>query len=336
MIPPTGSSKSLNYPTNSLPTLHTTPVHNTTGTLEFYATPPLSPRAYRTSSFDPPLGDQATKRSLGMDEDDHQRRQSDQSSYTSSRDYSQSVRGIPRENVSSRFRQSQLSSIPSPSPTSVPQTSAGSTHQGLVGYGYASGQPQYGTQLQDSSFQYQPDFAQDTQRQQLTPYPQNMMYNLQHQVNPQSSYDPVSQYNPRQSAAVEVLSTQFGVPQYYNSGESTSGSGPASIPQPYTSTQYQHYQQPAPSGRATLTSSYPVSMADYSESAGQGVIDQPSSQDASFTDEYNAYSQTLRKTFSDTQSGRLVEAGSSLLDISRFLLGHAVELGKAHLPWNVS
>ena len=337
MIPPTGYSKSLNYPTNSLPTLHTTPVHNTTGTLEFYATPPLSPPAYRTSVFDPPRGEQVTKRYIGMDEDDHQRRQSDQSSYTSSRDYGQVVRGIPRENVSSRFRQSQLSSIPSPSPTFVPRTSAGSTHHGLVGYGYASGQPQYGTQLQNSNFNYQPDFAQDTQRQQLTPYSQNMMFNLQHQANPQSSYDPVSQYNPRQSAAVEVLSTQFGVPQYYNSGESTSTSGPASIPQPYTSTQYQHYQQPAPIGRATLTSSYPVTMTDYSEAAGQGVIDQPlSSQDASFTDEYNAYSQTLKQTFSDTQSGRLVEAGSSLLDISRFLLGHAVELGKAHLPWNVS
>ena len=318
MIQRSSHSKSSKFSTTSSPTSYTTPL-NTTEKLDFYATPPLSPSAYRT------VREYATKQL--MEGDERQRRQSDQSSYASSRDYGPNVRGIPRESVSGRFRQSQqISSLPSP--TSVPRTSAGNSHQGLGGYGYGTGQQQYTTQLSDNTFQYQPDYAQDTQRQQqLTSYPQNMMYNLQQQqVNPQSSFDPVSQYNPRQSAAVEVLSTQFGVPQYY-SGEPTSASGPASVP--YTSTHYQQYQQPTLSGRATLPSSYPVAMTDYTESAGPGVIDQPqSSQDANFTDEYNAYSQTLKQTFSDTQSGRLVEAGQSLLDISRFLLGHAIELGR--------
>ena len=333
MVRRSSYSQSSNYSTTSLPAPYATPLNtSTTEKLAFYATPPLSPSAYRASNFDPPLADHAIERLGGMEGDNQQRRQSDQSSYTSSRDYGPSVRGLPRESVSSRFRQSQqLSSLPSP--TSVPRTSTGSSHQGLGGYGYASGQQQYTTQLQDSSsFQYQPDFSQDSQRQQqLTPYPQNMMYNLQQQVSPQSPYDPVSQYGPRQSAAVEVLSTQFGVPQgYYHSGESTSASGPASIP--YTSTHYQQYQQPTLGGRTTLPT-YPVAMNDYTESTGPGAMDQPqSSQDANFTDQYNAYSQTLKQTFSDAQGGRLVEAGQSLLDISRFLLGHAVELGECFFP----
>lgn len=42
---------------------------------------------------------------------------------------------------------------------------------------------------------------------------------------------------------------------------------------------------------------------------------------------YNRYQEVLQQTFENIRSGRLVEAGGSLLGISEWLLGHAAELG---------
>ena len=302
-----------------------------------YVTPPVSPTAHRNSIFDSLLGPQALDRLGGMDEDNNQRRQSEQSGYTASREYGQNIRTTPRSSVSSRYRPTQLSSIQSP--TSVPRTSAASTHQALGGYGFVPGQQQqhqqqYATQLHDSSLQYQPEFAQDPPRQQqyaAAAYPHSMVYNLQQQQpQPQSPYDPTHQYQPRQSAAVEVLSTQFGIPQYYNPGEPTSTPSHPSIPQQYTSAQFQPYQPPVLPGRVTLPSSYPAGIAEYPQPNIPEILEQPETEpeDTRYDAEYNRYVETLRETFQNTRDGRLIEAGQSLLTMTAWLLTSAERLGK--------
>lgn len=133
------------------------------------------------------------------------------------------------------------------SPTSGPRTSAGGQSQGITGYGYTQGQQQYAPQLQDAGLQNQLDVSQNPQ--QYTQYPSNLMSNMPQQAPQQFSYEPIQKFQPRPSAAVEVLPNQFGVLQYYPPSAPTSV--PSPITQQYASTPYQQqiaYQSPAHTG----------------------------------------------------------------------------------------
>ena len=157
------------------------------------------------------------------------------------------------------------------------------------------------------------------------------MYNLDSQAQQPSGYESVAQYQPRQSAAVEVLSSQFGVPQYYNTSEPSTAS--ATVPQTYSSTSYQQqvqYQQGSQASRAANTSSYPGGMSDYAQLGMSNVIDQQSSsQEHEPTDDaYSTYLDTLKRTYQDAYDGKVIEAGQRLLELSEWLLGHAGDLGK--------
>ena len=264
-----------------------------------------------------------------MEGEDPHRRQYDQSGYPSGRGFGQVPRGGGGD-AADRFRQPQMSSMRSP--TSGPRTSAAGQSQGIAGYGYTQGQQQYAQQLQDPAIQYQAEFPQDPQRaQQYTQYPSNLMYNLPQQTPQQSAYEPVQQFQPRQTAAVEVLSNQFGVPQYYPTGDPTSAPGP--MAQQYASAPFQQqiaYQQPTPTGRATIPTAYTTGIPEYVSPTVPEVLEpQETVQDAGGYDAaYRRYVEKLRATFQDVRDGRLVEAGQCLLEISEFLLGQAVELGK--------
>ncbi|MCJ1302318.1 hypothetical protein MMC08_005121 [Hypocenomyce scalaris] len=217
--------------------------------------------------------------------------------------------------------------------TSAPPAVPGPSTQALA-YGYTQGQQYAGQPLQGSSLQYTPDFSPpDPQRQQHFPqYASHMMYNVPQQAQQQSQYESVPQYQPRQSAAIEVLSTQFGVPQYFNPSEPTSAAGPA-VPQQYASTQFQqpmsYPQQAASLGRSTNPPPYQTGMADFAQPIATDVLEQQglALDSSSYDDAYNQYQNALKLTFENTRSGRLIEAGQSLLEISEWLLGHAVELG---------
>ncbi|KAI9837570.1 MAG: hypothetical protein M1819_007221 [Sarea resinae] len=216
------------------------------------------------------------------------------------------------------------------------------------GYGYAGG-PQYGAPLAGSSMQYPADYASDGHRQQqhLSQYGgSNMIYNAaaaaaaaqqQQQAPQQSPYDTVQPYHPRHSAAaLEVLSTQFGVPQYFvQPGEATSAAGPA-LPsqQSAASSQYPPLSYPPQnnsSGRSSFGQSYASSgMPDLSQNSAPEALEQQDlgGQGTSNYDEaYNQYQGALKQTFENTRYGRLDEAGQSLLQISEWLLGHAEDLG---------
>ena len=264
-----------------------------------------------------------------MEGEDPHRRQYDPLGYASGRGFSQITRGGSGNEATDRFRQAQISATRSP--TSGPRTSAGGQSQGIAGYGYTQGQQQYAPQLQDTSLQYQPDFTQDPQRaQQYAQYPSHLMYNIPQQPPPPSPYDPVSHFQPRQSAAVEVLSTQFGVPQYYPAADATSAPGQISqqyAPAPFP--QQMAYQQPTQAVRAVAPTGYTAGIADYVQPSAPEVPEQQdATQDANGYDAaYRRYIERLRGTFRDVQEGRIIQAGQCLLELSEFLLGQAVELG---------
>ena len=300
--------------------------------LALYATPPLSPTVDQASISDTPLGRYRLCRSGGMEGDDPQRRHYEQSSYSSSgRVYGQRSGMASGSDVSDRYRQAQISSLRAP--TSVPQASVAEQNQGNAGYGYTQGQQQYAPQLQGTAVQFQPDFPSDPQRvQQFPQYASSLVYNLpqQPQTPQQSPYDSVQQFQPRQSAAIEVLSNQFGVPQYYPIGDVASAPGPSS--QSYAAAPFQQSMayQPTQASRSTLSSSYAVGAADYAQSTMPTVLETQNagSDDSGYDAAYNQYLDALRRTFQDVKDGRLIEAGQCLLEVSEWLLGHAGDLGE--------
>ncbi|KAI4129953.1 MAG: hypothetical protein LQ347_003558 [Umbilicaria vellea] len=272
-----------------------------------------------------------------MEGDERQRRQYDQANYPSARGFGQPPRGVSSShssgsNVPDRFGQSQL--LATRSEMSAPPAVPGPAAQALA-YGYTQGQHYAAQPLHGSSLQYTPEFSPpDTQRQHQFPqYASSMMYNVPPQTQQQSPYESVSQYQPRQSAALEVLTTQFGVPQYFNPSEPTSAAGPA-VPQQYASAQFQqpmsYPPQQASLARSTNPSPYQSSMADFAQPIASEVLEQQelALDSSSYDDAYNQYQNALKLTFENTRSGRLIEAGQSLLEISEWLLGHAVELGR--------
>ena len=235
--------------------------------------------------------------------------------------------------VSDRIRPSlQLSSIRSPTSTSR-VAAAGATNPTLTGYAFPHSQ-YYTTPGQESSLHYQPEFGQDPQRQQQPPFSQfsqNMLYNVQ-QAPSQSPYDSVQPYQPRQSAAIEVLSNQFGVSPYYSSGDSTSITGSAPTAQQYANDQYSQYQQSSSTARTAIPSSYSGVLPEYPQST---VPDQVESQEEAHENDYDAaynrYLENLGRIFQNVRDGRLAEAAQSLLDISGWLLGSAVQLGTTNI-----
>ena len=278
-----------------------------------------------------------------MEGDEHQRRQYEQPNYPP-RGFVPDLRaGAQGGNISEgrefrdaagadgsdRFRQSQM--LAGRTPTSAPMAVSGGNPQLLAGFGYAQGQQYATTPMQGNTMQYQGDYPQDPQRQQQYPqYASQMMYNVPQQVQPQSPYDSVQQFQPRQSAAVEVLSTNFGVPQYYHPGEPTSAPGPGTIAQQYAPSQFQQpiqYQPSSSQGRTTLQPAFPAGMADFSQPSAPDTSEQQNPEASKFDQAYNQYQEALKQTFENTRSSRLVEAGESLLEISEWLLGHAAELG---------
>ncbi|KAL8764259.1 MAG: hypothetical protein Q9184_000228 [Pyrenodesmia sp. 2 TL-2023] len=261
-----------------------------------------------------------------MDDDEQQRRQYEQ--YAPG--YPQHFRPNVRESsAAERLGQSQM--ITGRSPASASVASITGVHTPDVGsYGYPQGHQYPPAQVHSSSLQFPTDYNQDLQRSHFPQYTSQMGYNVSQQRQPRSPYDAMPQYQPRQSAAIEVLSNQFGVPQYFHTAESVGGSAQTSPAQQYTPS---HFQQPLPYqapglDRPSIPEAYPAGMAEYADSGAQQVAEQGEPQTSSQDDEHNdRFPAAIRQVFRDTSEGRLVEATQSLLEISDWLLVHAQELG---------
>ena len=264
-----------------------------------------------------------------MDSNDPRRRQSNPSGYASQQGLLQTSPQYPATSVSDRYRPSQLGIQ---SPTSAPAPGRSGTLHGY-NYGYGESSSFGNASLTPGSLQYQSDYAHDAQRQsqQYGQYGTNIMYSVpsQQQGSTQSPYDNVQQYQqPRQSAAIEVLSNQFGVPQtYYGPGEggptsapmSTLGGQSVSTPYPPMS-----YSQPPSAPRESIPSAYGMAESSQTTQTGYG---QASYSTNELDSAYGQYQAELKKTFESIRDGRLADAGNLLGSISEWLLGNAESLG---------
>ncbi|CEO58315.1 hypothetical protein PMG11_03046 [Penicillium brasilianum] len=171
----------------------------------------------------------------------------------------------------------------------------------------------------------------------LVPYESAMLYGFGQQGSAHGPFDVVPQYSTRQSAAIEALSNQMAIPQYFP--EEPTGAGVPGL-SPYLNTL--PYNQPGPMARASNAHPFPTTMADFTSigtgSSGQAVeqqqqqqqIDpsqQPVTDTSSLDQAYAQYQRALRSTFDQTRAGRLVEASESLMEISEWLVTNARDLG---------
>ncbi|KAJ5806030.1 uncharacterized protein N7503_003632 [Penicillium pulvis] len=171
----------------------------------------------------------------------------------------------------------------------------------------------------------------------FVPYESAMLYGFGQQGPAQGPFDVVPQYSPRQSAAIEALSNQFAVPQYFTPEESTATGVPALST--YLGTQQMPYNHPGPMARPSTTQPFPATMSDFTPigTAGSSRLDPPShhsdppqqhaSDLSSLEEAYSQYQRALRGTFDSTRTGRLVEASRSLLEISEWLVTNSRDLG---------
>ncbi|EKV12280.1 hypothetical protein PDIG_46050 [Penicillium digitatum PHI26] len=186
---------------------------------------------------------------------------------------------------------------------------------------------------QASAIQHQRRRAQPPDPAVFSPYDSTMLYGFGQQGPTQGHFEVVPQYQTRQSAAIDVLSNQFAVPQYF-APEESAGSGVAEL-SPYLNAPLQPYNQSGPMARPNTTQSFPVPISDFTAigSGSMSRLDQPQtesqqqeSDQSSLEEAIGRYQRILRRTFDQTRTGRLVEAGGSLVEISEWLVTNARDL----------
>ncbi|GLI79266.1 hypothetical protein PoHVEF18_007596 [Penicillium ochrochloron] len=169
----------------------------------------------------------------------------------------------------------------------------------------------------------------------LVPYESAMLYGFNQQGSAHGPFDVVPQYSTRQSAAIEALSNQMAIPQYF--AEEPTGSGVPGL-SPYLNALA--YNQPGSMARPNNAHPFPTTMADFTpigtgssaqpvqpEQQQVGPSQQSETDPFSLEQAYAQYQQALRSTFDQTRAGRLVEASGSLLEISEWLVTNARDLG---------
>lgn len=207
----------------------------------------------------------------------------------------------------------------------------------LGSYDYNQGQ-HYAT----PQMQYAADYSQHASRQPhqqpqhqspFPSYPPQMMYNLPPQTQ-QSPYESVTQYQPRPSAAIEAVSNQFSVSQYYNPSGSTSAPESAPIAQDYVPAPFHPpllYHPPGTVPQPTVGSTFAPGMGELAppNAPGPEEIEPQDPDDGGYDRAYRDYQSALREAFQNSHDGRLVDAGRVLLEISEWLFESAAALGKS-------
>jgi len=215
---------------------------------------------------------------------------------------------------------------------------AGRASGGAAAYSgyYPEPQAAFPAALPSNPLQYQSAYPQDQRQQQSFPnYNQDLMYNVAPQAPQGNVYDSSQQFQPRQPAAMHLLS-DVAAPYFPN--EPTSAPGPPTLQHHASSGSsavYQHQQSPG--DRASML------QQGYTGAMTMGGMAQPA---AEVLDEeefqvqgagpgtgnelehaYTTYQTALKGIFQNIRQGRLAVAAESLLDISEWLLGHVVDLG---------
>lgn len=215
------------------------------------------------------------------------------------------------------------------SPTASRTSGAAAAYSG--GY-YPEAHPAFPAALPANSLQYGSAYPQDQRQQQsFTNYNQDLMYNVTPQAPQSNVYDSAQQFQPRQPAAMHLLS-DVAAPYFPN--EPTSAPGPPALQHHASSGSsavYQHQQSPG--DRA------PMLQQGYTGAIAMGGMAQPAAEvmdeevfqvqgaATGMEEAYTQYQTALKGIFQNIIQGRLAPAAESLLEISEWLLGHVADLG---------
>ncbi|KAL3457807.1 hypothetical protein BJX64DRAFT_292753 [Aspergillus heterothallicus] len=245
-----------------------------------------------------------------------------------------SRRSAPRSsgsNTGDRFRQAGYQ----PTRGDPSQATGRQRMPTYMDYGYTDSSTFQGGALQDELQPYAPALRDHQQRQPSFPsYESEMVYNLGQQGPTQTPYEVVPPYPSRQSAALDSLSGQFAVSQYFAPNEPSGAGLPTTYLAPGLS--LSPYNQPGPIGRSSATqATFSANMADMTPmgAAGQQQPSSAHSQPQTLSElppsaePLRQFQRALRGTIDHTRAGRLVDASRSLLDISEWLVVSARELG---------
>jgi hypothetical protein len=195
---------------------------------------------------------------------------------------------------------------------------------------YGPDSPRQQRRHQQHQTQMEPQPPQDPQ------YGSRLTFDVAHEPVPGPAYGASSLYpQQRQSAAIEVLSTQFAsAPSFYMPFEPASVQTPGSsqqTPTQFSSASYLHGESSRGSSSsqtfATRSITGPPHPAPGLVAGESGTEGKGTNHD----DAYEHYQVTLKRTFQCVHDGQLPDAGQLLLDMSGWLLTNAVELGKRRL-----
>jgi hypothetical protein len=203
---------------------------------------------------------------------------------------------------------------------------------GYSNYGYQD--PQYGSSsihssspMQGVEIQYAAGYVQDVSR--------------QHAVAQAQSSQPYAQYaqgsmlpaHQRQTAAIEVMSSQLGaVPHYIQHGEAHSHQLQPLSSHYAAGTQSEQVSFPsAGMSRASLQSQYSAGGSDYGlieQQAQQQTAQQSAADQEALEEGFREYEQQLRATFDAIIAGRLTEASEKIMPLSRWLTSSVEAMGE--------
>ena len=231
-----------------------------------------------------------------------------------------------------RYRQSRYITSQPPASTAIP---VNANTQDITSFGpFSTAQSYSSTQMHGHGvpYQYQPEYTQDPQRQQTfqQQYTPQVMYSTQQEPQ-QTPYDPVVQYQTRQSISSDVLPNQFGDSQFFSPNAAGSTSASTNVPAQFPTASYQQPVQYTPQAeveRPSIVSQYPDTQSDFVQPETPTVADPIQQQADRYDVLFNQYRRALRETNDNASRGRLVQAGESLLEISEWLLGNAEGLGR--------
>jgi hypothetical protein len=257
-----------------------------------------------------------------MDDDSRRRRQNEPPYSGSDPRFKVDNQGRDFSNSSSeRYRPAPLTT-----PPSAAREAGGATAYPAYYQEQASSFP---APLPSNPMQYQPGYTQDQRQQQsFAGYNPDLMYNVSQQGPQNTVYDSTPQFQARQPAAMQMLS-DVAAPYFPN--EPTSAPAPPGL-QHHASSGSSYQQQASPGDRA------PLLQQNYPGAMGLGGMPQPPPEIMEEEDfqqpipgmeaAYTAYQTALKVIFQNIINGRLADASLSLLEVSEWLLGHVVDLGK--------
>jgi hypothetical protein len=212
---------------------------------------------------------------------------------------------------------------------------------GYTGYGYP--EQQYGTStIHDSSpmqgveLQYSPanyGVRQPVGQPSAQQYAHYQQGAVMQSTPQQGMYDSIPPFQQsRQSAAIEVMSSQLGaMPHYMQSADQSGMQMQASAPN-YTSRPDQQYASGSVA-RPTIPSQYGAPTGEYpmmEQQAPQQPPQPSAAEQEALQEGLREYESQLTATFEAIIAGRVTEASEKILPLSRWLTSNIVALGLHH------